>query len=297
MSKDVKKFTKMCLTCAKSKISNKKYGKYTPTNIQQDIQAFQYISADLMGPLPTFMDENAVEYKYILTIIDIYTRWIELIPLSNQTGPTVAAALDNWWFNRYPRPSRLLSDQGKNLIGKDVTNLCAGYGIKTSQTTAYSATANSICERAHGTINQILRTINVDNWYNNLQSIAFAMRASVNKSLQTTPAHLVFGLDLILPLYNDSKNPGINTQVQKDLNRRNKSQVDHLFKENDLILLRKVDRDLKNKWDAKQEGPYTIKEVHMNNTITIDKFGYLERVNIGKVIPWKRAKEVQNVMN
>ena len=50
------------------------------------------------------MDGEGVEYEHILTIIDIGSRWVELIPLSNTSGANIAREFDREWLNRYPRP-------------------------------------------------------------------------------------------------------------------------------------------------------------------------------------------------
>lgn len=93
------------------------------------------------------------------TIIDVQSRWIELIPLSDQKAFTLCDALDDEWFSRYPRLRIMLSDQEKQLIGQQMQELANSYGITTTTTTAYQATANSICERVHQTINNMIRCI------------------------------------------------------------------------------------------------------------------------------------------
>ena len=49
--------------------------------------------------------------------------------------------------------------QGPNLKARAMQDLYNSYGIKHKFTTTYMATANSICERLHGTINKILRCV------------------------------------------------------------------------------------------------------------------------------------------
>ena len=292
MSKDAKMFVKHCLLCKKNKLNTKQYGKLTATTIQKNISPFECIAIDIQGPLPTVTDKHGVEYQYILSIIDIKSRWVELIPLSDTLATTIASSVDSEWLCRYPRPSAVLSDQGVNLKAKEVQELFKSYGIRYNFTTTYMATANSICERVHQTINQILRVIDYDDWISKLPAIAFSLRAAVHRSLKTSPANVVFGLDMVLPLYNakhlfnDKKDIPTEGTVQQDLKRQNKSRIDHNYNKGDLVFVRKSDNQKQSKWDGQNHGPYKVVEVHPNNTLTIDRLGLLERINLRRIIPW-----------
>ena len=292
MHKDASTFVKKCMTCAKHKVNSRQYGKLSKTTIQDNIQNFEVIALDLQGPFPISVDSDGVEYNNLLTIIDIHSRWVELIPLSNVKSATIAQAVDDWWFCRYPRPRMVLSDQGPNLKAVEVQELFKSYGVNHHFTTTYSATANSIVERLHGSINQILRIVGMTNWHTKIQAIAFALRASVHTSLGQSPSETVFGLDMVLPLLNIIMNRGNSIRdpskrVQADLDRHNKNRIAHIYKKTDLVFLRKSPNFIQNKWDVPQEGPYLVTEVHKNNTLTIMRHGILERVNLRRVIPWK----------
>ena len=293
MSKDIKQYTKSCLTCAKHKINPRQYAKLTATDIQTKTKKFEIVALDLQGPFPVNESATGEEYKYLLTIIDIHSRWVELIPLSNQDSDTIATALHDEWFCRYPRPRMILSDQGPNLKAKPFADLLKSYGVQHHFTTTYMATANSIVERLHSTINQIIRCLGVNNWLNNLPGISFSLRASVHQSLGKSPSDIVYSMDMLLPQLNanqdvlpSTKDP--SQRIDKDLARKNKGRIPYLYKSKDLVLLRKTDNLLHSKWDVQQDGPFEIVEVHKNNTLTINKHGILERVNVRRIIPWKR---------
>ena len=243
--KDVKKYCKSCLVCAKGKINTKQYGKLTATTVQSTLRPFGVIAIDLQGPFPVNISKTGEDYKYLLTIIDIHSRWVELIPLSSQKSVDIAQEVNEWWFCRYPRPRVLLSDQGPNLKGKPFAELLNSYGVQHHFTTTYMATANSIVERLHGTINQIIRCLGVNSWLDNIQTIAFSLRASVHQSTKMAPSDIVFGMDLLLPALNSNKDllPKYvpkPTQVEKDLERKNRNRIAHDYKANDLVLIRKT---------------------------------------------------------
>eukprot|EP00834_Sanchytrium_tribonematis_P004958 NODE_272_length_11042_cov_1.328338.p1 type:complete len:245 gc:universal NODE_272_length_11042_cov_1.328338:1499-2233(+) len=158
MQDSVNRSVKRCHACQMEKQNKKQNAKLLPTSIDEDINPFQIIAIDLVGPMNSITEENGVEFSHILTIIDLKTRFIEMVPLSDITGKTIATTIDNNRLNRYPRPQCCLSDQGKNLVGNKVEELLTSYNIKHLYTTVYNPQTNSILERAQGTLKEHLRT-------------------------------------------------------------------------------------------------------------------------------------------
>ena len=86
------------------------------------------------------------------------------------------------------------------------------YGITRCPITTRNPQANSILERAHHTIRNILRMFQVNNheldqndpWSRILSAVIFAMRSTVHTTTQATPIQLVFGCDAIMNLTFDA---------------------------------------------------------------------------------------------
>ena len=123
-----------------------------------DIAKFEIVAIDIVGPMPRSV-ENRLEYNHLLSIIDIKSRYVELIPLTTTTGIAVARAFEENWLCRYPRPRFVLTDQGKNLIGLELEELLESYGISHKYTTTYNPQSNGIIERMHATLKQHLRCL------------------------------------------------------------------------------------------------------------------------------------------
>jgi transposase InsO family protein len=86
-----------------------------------------------MGPLPhteTDISDVTPHPTYLLTIIDICTRFVEIIQLSTMDASTVSQAYHNQWLYRYPRPSRLLSDNGPQFISHEFNRFLDSFLIK-----------------------------------------------------------------------------------------------------------------------------------------------------------------------
>ena len=69
------------------------------------------IAVDGLGPLPVSDSGN----KYLLIVVDYFTKWPEAYPLPNQEASTVADILVREFVSRFGVPMKLHSDQGRNF--------------------------------------------------------------------------------------------------------------------------------------------------------------------------------------
>ena len=84
---DVYLAKKRCLQCARHQKPNpRKQGQLQPMLTGEP---WERLGVDVTGPHPTSSKGN----KYVLTVIDHFTKWVELFPMRNQEAPTVARIL------------------------------------------------------------------------------------------------------------------------------------------------------------------------------------------------------------
>lgn len=88
MRTDVQIWIEKCHTCQMNEIS-KKPAKAPMGNMS--IRApmygsFIYRSIDILGPLPITPRGN----KYILVVMDYFSKWVEVLPIPDQTSETCA---------------------------------------------------------------------------------------------------------------------------------------------------------------------------------------------------------------
>jgi hypothetical protein len=91
MIDDVKHWIKHCHPCQRRK-NSKRHRQGLHKSVLQT-RPFETVSIDLVGKFPT-ADGN----KYILTIIDHFTRYPIAVPISSKKAPVVAQALKTHLF-------------------------------------------------------------------------------------------------------------------------------------------------------------------------------------------------------
>ena len=103
----IRTFLQRCDLCkAKSGLGIRVEPTCLPT--APSVQQFQMISVDIVGPLPS----QPGGYRFVLTIIDHCTRWLEAVPLTNVSADSCAKALQRTWILRFGPPQIIHSDRG-----------------------------------------------------------------------------------------------------------------------------------------------------------------------------------------
>ena len=88
---------------------------------------------DILGGLPTSKDK----YKYVLLVVDSYSRWSEVSPLRTQEATEIAAVLLKEVNCHYGTPNVLISDRGRNFLSNLFKNLCELFQITRYYTSSY----------------------------------------------------------------------------------------------------------------------------------------------------------------
>ena len=92
------------------------------------------VSVDLIGPLPRCNSGNT----WCLVAQDRFIKWVELRPFRKATSQAVAMAIMDQVCHRHGCPRRIVSDNSRQFIGKEVTRLCAELQIQQRLTPTYT---------------------------------------------------------------------------------------------------------------------------------------------------------------
>lgn len=183
-----------CPECQFSKHSTQNYGILSGKIISPD--PWLHIALDLYGPIDWKKNGQKV---YILSMIDQCTRWCEFHTLRSISASKVSEAFLNSWLNRYPLPQKVITDNGKQFTSKIFKELLMRYNNKHQATIPYNPTSNSIIERIHGTLRDLLRINRHKPFESAAQLAANRLRTSFHQSLQTSHMALTLGCNKISP--------------------------------------------------------------------------------------------------
>jgi transposase InsO family protein len=140
MRNDVLEFIKVCDACAK-----RKTGHRIKAPLGEALAAREFldmVSLDIAGPLP--ITERG--HKYLLTFVDHFTRFCEVIPIAKQDTETIAREFVTKIITQFGVPKNLLTDRGANFTSALIKETCKLHKIQKLQTSSYNSQANGICE-------------------------------------------------------------------------------------------------------------------------------------------------------
>jgi len=161
-------------------------------------EPWERLSIDITGPHPTSAKGNV----YILTVLDNFSKWVELFPMRNQEATTVAKILFERVICTHGCPLQILSDQGPNFESRIFQELCRLMSVDKIRTSPYRPSTNGNLERFHGTMHAMIAKLVSENqrdWDQRLPVVAFAYRTSVQEATKFTPFFLLYGREARLP--------------------------------------------------------------------------------------------------
>ena len=290
-------YIKSCDTC--QRIKKPTHPAHAPLGTMPIENTFSRVHMDILGPLPPTKEGS---YRYILVVIDSFSKWPEAFALKTQEAKEIAKVLYNEYFCRYGAPHTIVSDRGQNFMSKIVTAVCEIFQVTRHFTSSYHPMSNGVCESRNKIIAQSLRAFvdkDQSNWADFLSSIMMTLRMSPStQTSDMSPYNLVFGTEMNLPfdtslipkqgLNRDAKahviqlmerlkvvkalaTENLQNAQDKQKARYDKKSSIPSFKVGDLVLLHssKVPVGLSPKMHHPWHGPYYIVSANSNHTYQI----------------------------
>ena len=311
VDRDIKQFVKTCSICQKTKMPGKS-GKAPLGEMEIITTPFLKVAIDIVGPLQLTQKKN----RYILTLIDIATRWPDAVPLPDIETHTVVEALSAM-FSRIGFPEQILSDNGPQFKSELYEQICRFFNVKPIKTTPYHPISNGAVERFNGTLKNMLRKLannEITNWDTYLNAALFAYREIPNESTNVSPYELVFGrkvrgpMSILKHLFTDqfleteTKNVyeylldlknrlATATQLALEHNQTSKRKSktyydknahDKHINEGDAVLVLKPQRQ--NKLSLHWDGPYIVQHKNSKLNVTIKKGKRLKTYHVNRLI-------------
>jgi hypothetical protein len=201
----VKDFIHACPTCQKTDVNRQVPARdqrpWCPPSRPGDILAI-----DLIGPVgdivPTVKGAPKAPKTYILVMVDIFSRHLELEVITSKKPEGVATALLRYVM-RYGLPSYLRSDGGGEFTAAIIDDLLTFCGTERQLTLPYLSRANGVVERTNKEVMRHVRGFVMDRkdrsgWANYLPLVQRIVNSVKNKSTGFTPHQIMFGSDSTL---------------------------------------------------------------------------------------------------
>ena len=230
---------------------------------------------DIVGPLPA--DRR---HEFLIVFVDCYSRYAILVPASNHTASTVRDALLRHVVPYFGTPRRLLSDRGHEFVGEVWGKLTRFLGIQRLLTSPYHPEGNSINERSHRTINNMLRARLLDGtpsrtWVDKIPSIMLALNAMAREPHGFSASMIATGRELPPDLESNActspslDDPAAYVDVLKQRLSLTHQQMapppapvaTNPYREGSLIFVLTTPPDRTNKLAQRWKGPIVVKRV------------------------------------
>lgn len=145
---DVVSYLKECLNCQKFKHNQGMSQPYRELPVVS--KPLERIAVDL-----TDMTNGQDGHRYILTIIDHYSRFVKFYSLKTKHAQGIVAKLSQY-ISDFGRPISILCDNAAEFTGRELRTWADCQGVELLYTTPYHPQANGLIERMHRTLKTVL---------------------------------------------------------------------------------------------------------------------------------------------
>ncbi|KAK7113985.1 hypothetical protein V1264_000125 [Littorina saxatilis] len=195
---DVKRYCASCDACQRS--SRKGATKKVPMKSMPLIGTpFERVGVDIVGPIIPASNRG---HKYILTMVDYATRYVEATPLKDIRTETVSEALWVMW-TKVGIPREVLTDRGSQFTSEVMEEVNKLLNIKGIHTTPWHPQTNGLTEKFNSTLKHMMKKLCQEqpkDWDKFLPALLFAYREVPQESLKFSPFELLYGREVRGPM-------------------------------------------------------------------------------------------------
>ena len=179
-------------------------------------QPWERLHADYAGPF---------EGKMFLIVIDAYSKWLEVIPVSAANSSVTIEHLRNM-FATHGLPKSLMTDNGTQFTSMEFESFVKKNGIRHIRSSPYHPSSNGLAERAVQSFTEgIKKYSSTESIETRLSRFLFWYRLTSHSTTGVAPAQLLLGriprsqLDLLKPELSDKVR--VKQQSQKNYHDQN----------------------------------------------------------------------------
>ena len=281
----IAKVTKTCRDCQvqkNSSVTHINFSKFFRSN-----EFNQVVCTDITGPFETtdYESEFTNSKFYVLTIIDVYSRFTLIFMIEQITADAVVRCFQKW-INRFGTPQKIMSDNGRQYISSKTQMFLKEQGIVHVTSPRNTPQSNGLAERINSSINNILRIYKERDLNLVKDRIFNLLNHTFHRSVGCSPSELVYKFNSLDPHSRDCKDEVLikkrELEARKALRIEGHKIVPFQGKVGQLVLVRTHNLD---KMGPKFIGPAEIVKLDLQNNRV--------QVQFGNKLVWESVRNVK----
>jgi hypothetical protein len=183
---------------------------------------------------------------HIVVMVDKFTKWIEVKPISKCDGHTAVKFLKDIIL-RYGVPHSIITDNGSNFTKGPFARYCEEVGIWLDIVSVAHLCTNGQVERSNGLVLSGIKPRLIEPlekspgcWLDELPIVLWSLRTTPNRSTGYTPFFLVYGAEAVLPTNIIHDAPRVVLYTEEEAKEARENDVDLLEEARELILSKTV---------------------------------------------------------
>ena len=192
---NVREHVRSCGGCQRAARNDRSRAPLQP--LQCVSEPFEKVAFDLVGPLPRTVHVN----RYLLTMMCLFSKYPEAIPLKKCDNETVLEAMFDI-FSRHGLPKTILTDQGSVFCSHITRHMCKMFEVHKVRTSPYHPQSDGALERWHACLKGMIKRseCSIKTWDTQLKFLLFAYRDTPHCVTGYSPFTLLYGRDVRGPL-------------------------------------------------------------------------------------------------
>ena len=186
---DTQMYVRRCHVCGSYRHGPRQKQGQLQRALANDVM--QKVHIDLVGPFCL----SKRGYRYLLTVICCFTKYLICVPIRDKLSISVADALMRHVYLIYNPPEILVHDQGGEFWSEVMRQLATLLGIQPSKITSHRPSSNGVVERVHATLHSMFAKV-IDrhqrNWCELTPYVTYAYNTASHSSSTFSPFYLMF---------------------------------------------------------------------------------------------------------
>uniref|UniRef100_A0AAG5DQ21 RNA-directed DNA polymerase n=1 Tax=Anopheles atroparvus TaxID=41427 RepID=A0AAG5DQ21_ANOAO len=280
--------------CVKCILYNKKLGRLEGylNPIDKGDTPLHTLHLDHLGP----MDATSKQYRYILTVVDGFSKFVWLYPTRTTNTEEVIQKLQSW-SSIFGYPTRVVTDRGAAFTAKAFAEFLQNQSVEHVVSTTGVPRGNGQAERVNRTVLAVLAKLSMEDsskWYKAINEVQRSINGRFHSTIGRSPFELMFGVRM-KNITDDSLNELLEKEGYEEYERdrqvlrqearkaieqaqkRYKEQYDRKrkpeqgYKVGDLVAIKRTQFVTGKKLANEFLGPYRIEKVNRNGRYKVKR--------------------------